>query len=212
MPVLSSTRVMDVNYNANLPGYQTNVQLYTYNGNTPQQWMIEGVRGASYPGAKPYVQMNTNQVNCQGYAFFTNNKPYDWFSDDDWIDCMNSTTANQMLAITKASMVGWLNANFNGKWVGSATVPTLDNNNQWIVAMKVGKERVYYYEEGYSRIEYDYHFWYRTYSGRWANKHGDANSEFLYNDTPSMNSSSGWVYGGYSPFYTSDVYYYKITQ
>lgn len=44
---------------------------------------------------------------------------------------------------------------------------------------------------------YDYHYWYRTNDGPWANKHGQTPSVLLpASDMPTTNSSSGWTLNG----------------
>ena len=81
-------------------------------------------------------------------------------------------------------------------------------DNQWLVVMRAG-----YHEDNPLTIA-DYHFWYRTNTGEWANKHGwrtGTGSELL-NDLPSNDDSSGWELDGYSEFYDSDIIYYVITE
>ena len=61
-------------------------------------------------------------------------------------------------------------------------------------------------------IHYDYHFWYQTYDGRWANKHGSMEQELLpVGTTPFTEGSSGWALGNYEDFYDGEVYSYIIT-
>jgi hypothetical protein len=78
------------------------------------------------------------------------------------------------------------------------------DDNQWLVAYRVGSHNG----------NFDYHFWYRTDTGEWANKHGwrtGTGSELL-NDMPSKTTSIGWELDGYSRFYDSDIIYYVITE
>ena len=60
--------------------------------------------------------------------------------------------------------------------------------------------------------DYDFHFWYQTYDGRWANKHGFTAPELLpFGTTPFSTGSSGWNLGSYPDFYDSPIYCYIIT-
>ena len=77
--------------------------------------------------------------------------------------------------------------------------------------------------------KYDYHFWYQTYDGRWANKHGHLSvsaPELLdYGETPYSTSTSGWNLSSYimdesgnyvlvseiGNFYNSPMYFFIIT-
>ena len=60
----------------------------------------------------------------------------------------------------------------------------------------------------------DYHFWYRTDTGEWANKHGSqgTGSELLGDDLPTDNDSIGWYIGSFPQFYNSDIIYYVLTE
>ena len=61
----------------------------------------------------------------------------------------------------------------------------------------------------------DYHSWYRTNTGEWANKHGYLSgtpSVPLGTDIPTTQNSSGWSLGEISCFYNSDIIYYIITE
>ena len=66
--------------------------------------------------------------------------------------------------------------------------------NQYRVVLRTGFHN--FYDDGQLLIiaNYDYHFWYQTYDGRWANKHGDEEPEWLPNGTtPFSLGSSGWA-------------------
>ncbi len=84
------------------------------------------------------------------------------------------------------------------------------SDNQFRIVMKFGEF------PGYTRCG-DYHFWYQTYNGRWANKHGDGDLNYSRDYlprtiTPYSTNTSGWsiVEGQY--FYSSNtVYSFIIT-
>ena len=80
----------------------------------------------------------------------------------------------------------------------------VNESNQWLIVFRVGLHA----------YDADYHFWYRTNTGKWANKHGYRNgsgSELL-DDLPSDDDSSGWAADDRNRFYDSDIIYYIITE
>ncbi len=169
-------------------------------------------------GVKPYVQENSDHINCQGYAFFTRDWSNDWYTDKDvdfWWNSYNST--EEVYERTKEAMersTGFMNTRFNGKWTASNSLSSLEplNSNQWIVCMRVGNKLCTDVKSKATFWQYDYHFWYRTNTGKWANKHGGTDSELLGNDTPETNTSSGWKLYDQSPFYDSTIRYYRVSQ
>ena len=112
-----------------------------------------------------------------------------------------STTTAQALARTKTRMTTWLNSNFRGRWKEvSGPIVTLASN-QWMIVMRIGKQGG----------NYDYHYWYRTNEGPWANKHGQTPSVLLpASDMPTTNSSSGWTLNGKTGFYNSSIVYCQL--
>lgn len=107
----------------------------------------------------------------------------------------------------KSLLENWLNDEYSGRWEevtsnnGGWDVEIDDD--QWLIVFRVGIYSNYM----------DFHFWYRTDRGLWANKHGwqGSGSELLYDD-PTDNQSSGWALGPINEFYNSDVIYYVITE
>lgn len=70
-----------------------------------------------------------------------------------------STTTAQALARTKTRMTTWLNSNFRGRWKEVSGPNVTLASNQWMIVMRIGKQGG----------NYDYHYWYRTNDGPWAN-------------------------------------------
>lgn len=111
-----------------------------------------------------------------------------------------STTTAQALARTKTRMTTWLNSNFRGRWKEVSGPNVTLASNQWMIVMRIGKQGG----------NYDYHYWYRTNDGPWANKHGQTPSVLLpASDMPTTNSSSGWTLNGKTGFYNSSIVYAK---
>ena len=82
----------------------------------------------------------------------------------------------------------WLDVYYPGLW--EQTESSNDgwdieiDDNQWIVVLRVGTNWEIM----------DYHFWYRTDMGLWANKHGyNGTPSELLNEMPSDDSSGGVV-------------------
>lgn len=181
-----------------------------------------------YYGVKPYVQENSQLINCQGYAFFVGEEKdsLKWMTNDD-IDYLSEhleeKTPQQLYDRFKSTLEGpgrFLDTYFPGKWSASDSIFTLSSmrSNQWIVCMRIGKQYVKRYRDPfnpssvYYKWSFDYHFWYRTDTGRWAHKKGWNNSALLdTSDRPANDSSPGWVHDGYSPFYDSDIRYYRVS-
>lgn len=172
-----------------------------------------------YYGAKPYVQENS-LLNCQEYAFFIANDSLDWMTWDDmhYLEEAEGKTLQQMLDYFRALLEDsgkFLDIYFPGKWTASDSIFTLSSmrSNQWIVCMRAGRQFVYNSYKECSEWDFDYHFWYRTDTGRWAHKNGLNDSKLLdADDHPTNDSSPGWARSRKSPFYDSDIRYYRVSQ
>ncbi len=172
-----------------------------------------------YYGAKPYVQENS-LLNCQEYAFFIANDSLDWMTWDDmhYLEEAEGKTLQQMLDYFRAHLEDsgkFLDIYFPGKWTASDSIFTLSSmrSNQWIVCMRAGRQFVYNSYKECSEWDFDYHFWYRTDTGRWAHKNGLNDSKLLdADDHPTNDSSPGWARNRKSPFYDSDIRYYRVSQ
>ena len=110
-----------------------------------------------YYGAKPYVQENSQNINCQGYAFFVGEEedPSEWINTEDFNYLFNSTeekTPQQLYDRFKSTLEDpgrFLDTYFPGKWSASDSIFTLSSmrSNQWIVCMRIGKQYVKRYRE-----------------------------------------------------------------
>ena len=92
--------------------------------------------------------------------------------------------------------------------------------NQYRVVLRTGVHNLHVDGEVVLAGYYDYHFWYQTYDGRWANKHGKYDCEWLpAGTTPFSTDSSGWALNfehndemyTYDNFYDGIIYCYIIT-
>lgn len=161
-----------------------------------------------YYGCRPFNATNSDKINCHGYACFTGDIPIFLTAEDH--KYIESTTCSEekALARTKSCMNRWLEQNFKGRYKEVSGPGVTLSENQWLIVM-----RIRWVPVG-SRVSYDYHFWYRTNTGVWANKHGLKPSVLLPpTDQPTTDSSSGWYYGDVVPrYYTSDLVYYVLTK
>jgi len=162
-----------------------------------------------YHGFQPYVQRGiTNNINCQGYAFFTNDAPFGWFTKNHWNYWISPTSSiPDVLTSVRFAMPAYLSINFpNGRWreVPNINVPL--NFGEWMVVMKIGKVVT----NGVTQ-RFDYHFWYRTSNGRWAHKRGtDHSSELLPHGITPLNHQIPAPHLGVNNFYNSDPVVYAV--
>ena len=192
----------------------------TYTG-APWIWWFS-IRITPYYGCRSYdpiaeYSAESYTINCQGYAFNTMDIPDEWISETTWNTIFSSSSTSNETLYGKQNMNGvkyylenfWLSVEFADKWeevysnVGGSDI-ALDNN-QWLIVFRMGK----------NDFLMDYHFWYCTDTGKWANKHGyktGSPSELLENDTPISSYTTGWNFGIFVNFYNSDIIYYVITE
>lgn len=192
----------------------------TYSG-APLTWWWN-VDITPFYGCKPYYSVAENSaesrsMNCQEYAFWTHDTPWDWYTASQFtVICDTFSDSNgvlygseQVQGIKALLEENWLDHVFQGRWEEVTTANGgLDitlQNNQWLVAFRVGR-----HVDAYGRDIMDYHFWYRTDTGEWSNKHGyrGTGSELLGDDLPTTVGSAGWSDG----FYDSDIIYYVLTE
>ena len=78
--------------------------------------------------------------------------------------------------------------------------------NQFRIVFRTGIHNIF------NSVYYDYHFWYQTHDGTWANKHGTNAAEHLEEGvTPYTSNSSGWSLEDIECFYDGPIYAYIIT-
>ena len=96
------------------------------------------------------------------------------------------------------------------KRLGNGDYRLLDIN-QYRIVLRAG---IHKYPPGdyADGVEMDYHFWYQTKDGTWANKHGgSAPVQLASGTTPSSTATSGWNNAQYPNVYDSQFYSYIIT-
>ena len=166
-----------------------------------------------------YALRCINQTLVSGWAYQFNEYADLWENEtlvlSDEYTSLYATVSNQLSARCKNDFEGLL-ANrlhitfeLESSFYGNGESRPLDVN-QYRVVLRTGIH-LFPPEIGECMFS-DYHFWYQTKDGRWANKHGDTAPELLsVGTTPFSSSTSGWDLSGYTNFYNSQVYCYIIT-
>ena len=200
-------------------------------------WNIE----ATPYGSQEFRELDEEQyddINCHGYAMMRNDKPSGWFSaantylstlSQEDIDTGNYNGTAFAKAV-KADFEAWLTEEgytweYESAFSGNGEYRTL-TSNQYRIVLRTGihnvlvehEEDLYLY-----KLQFDYHFWYQTFDGRWANKHGwtetSAPELLPIGTTPNTQNSSGWALDFIidnqvhtcQNFYDSPYYCYIIT-
>lgn len=180
-------------------------------------------------GDQAYRDETDCDINCHAYAMQINFCPDNWTDRADAVekevtydklcDPIQAADLKHRFAIAlEQDFEYWLNNTWKpltgGSWEKETDFTGNGENrilkpNQYRVVLRGGltipKDKNYF--------DADYHFWYQTKDGRWANKHGIQYSELLsFGTTPSTTGTSGWeLYEKGDDFYNCDISYYIIT-
>ena len=196
------------------------VEQRTYNGKNTSyldEWYINAF---SDYGNRTYWDLNSEEyssVNCMGYALQRReHTALNWLSDDAQNSMNNySCSVADTLALVKGDFEAWLDD--NGYHWAEIDIGTQIDETQYRLVLRIGKQLIDFEQPSFYFS--DYHFWYQTNTGHWANKHGSAAPELLgINEVPESSNSSGWelpFYTStgieiYSNFYDSEILYYVI--
>lgn len=185
--------------NTNESDYSKTKTFYTTEGTTKPYLSVKYF----FNGCRGVVYTSRGDINCQGFAFGTND--YYILVPPDVRKTLLQSSVSNALDVTKSLLEDWLDANFPKKWKEAPSYNYELNSNQWLVAMRVGVNSV---------MGFDYHFWYRASDGKWYNKHESSPSEEVSGNVvnPSTaNTSDGWKNQG-EYFYTSRTVYYAISK
>jgi len=167
---------------------------------------------STFYGARPYSQSSSTSQNCMGFALNrTSNGVQSWPA--------SNVTINTFLNNFASSAETWMNIN-----LGSANWDPLTSYNSFIASNKYRVAlRIIWDDKNNDGIvnaneSRDYHWWYQTSDGSWAEKHGTTPSSFVVNshavNPGSSTMDKQWtdIYtrDGYSNARLSDVKYYAI--
>ena len=169
-------------------------------------------------GSREYQSVSSTSVNCMGYAL-------ELYRNIQFADIGVSTgdfyggTVDNMLTYINNKVVPWMENSSN---IGSGNYGSINAYNSYIESdwfrvcfragyLEMGDDAIY--NEPESFFGYcDFHWWYQTSDGRWAEKKGTANPS---NDVgvsagadPATVNISYWYNGAY--YYASSTKFYKI--
>lgn len=167
-------------------------------------------------GSRPYQTcIAGNSVNCMGYALeYTD---YITFSDlgitvADFYELNGSDNAG-ILAFVKGQVVDWMNDNMLGLYEDDASYTDNITGNYFIAGLRVGfndsnNDNVFNYTAVYSEY-FDFHWWYRTNDGTWADKLAEMASVHR-TDTNASTNPANITWQGTTLIYDSEIEYFKI--
>lgn len=126
-----------------------------------------------YAGSRPYHDTSRSNINCMGYAL-----EYARYIDTDDLKtsefAMNGKTTSQMMNYIKGKANAWMTTNLGNANFGTISGYDSDIQDGWFrVVLRVGfidrngNNKLDAYEE-----TFDYHWWYQTKNGDWADKIG----------------------------------------
>ena len=225
-------RALSIHSSGNANGTDLVQYTYTNDGNYKDEWVII----SKIYGTQKFRILESDEwtnINCHGYAMMRDDIPINWcpngnaylssvpFNPIYGLNDYSTAIQTGISEAIKEDFENWLNNNgYNNKWeyeinfTGNGSDRVL-NDNQYRVVLRTGLHNIYYYDE-YNNLwlvkMYDYHFWYQTYDGTWANKHGQLEPEPLGSGiTPFSANTSGWS-AVYENFYNGIIYSYIITR
>ena len=211
-------------YNGTLPNYGVDF-TYVNNYHNDYNSVISGdgsgqtptltinYNSSPYYGSRAYQTCNLTTVNCMGYAI-----EYPQYITGanlglDTAGLSNCRTNEQLLSYVANRSNVWMTNNIGSSNYSSISAYDSAINTGWFrVALRTG----YIDANGdgeftYGRLNYyetfDYHWWYETSSGRWADKLAYLNSGYQTSG-PGNPASYTWKNG--SLYYNSTVRYYAI--
>ncbi|MCQ2427276.1 MAG: DNRLRE domain-containing protein [Clostridia bacterium] len=186
-------------------------------------------------GSKKFVgpeELPEGSVNCMGYALFINSS-LGFMTDrtvenyllteypSGFVSYFSEEVRAHVDNITKNAFETWMNDHmfcyeFEADFDNNGQNRIL-NPNQYRIVLRAGLQPYRDCDITDEVGHYDFHFWYQTYDGTWANKHGDGGTptHLAEEETPFTNDSSGWYcsfYGVDFPcFYSGQIYSYIIS-
>ncbi|MDL2287006.1 hypothetical protein LJB90_00345 [Eubacteriales bacterium OttesenSCG-928-G02] len=151
--------------------------------------------------------------NCHGYAWLMDTTPV--FITDAQFQTIYTHYMNGNEAVANSFVVGLYEQSYEtyNKEYRSIGANVAIYSNEYRVVFRTG-HRITTNIYGMSVLLFDYHLWYQTYNGQWANKHGPGGYPELLpvSVKPESLNTSGWSAMGYSNFYDGPIYYYALTQ
>lgn len=162
-----------------------------------------------YYGNRAYESSTGSGQNCMGYAL-----DYPDFIDFYDLGMSHSvlngyTTTSQLLNYTKSRSEYWMNNHAIG-YDSLSSYNSYIYSGQYRVVLRVGYEDLnannqFDWNSGWGDL-FDYHWWYQTNTGQWAEKAGSTSSRLIPNTTGNTNPYYV-TWDGYVTYNSSCVYY-----
>ena len=211
--------------NADKKGGLLQQRYYVNDDNYKDEWIAQ----PAIFGIQTYREIEEHDyenINCHGYAMMRNDIPKDWCplfenycSNAPYTELFGQIVFSEEVKqsageYAKMDFENWLTENGYTWEYETGFSGNGENNpvgmNQYRVVMRTGIQIIIKDNRVYK--QFDFHFWYQTYDGRWANKHGKQAPELLpIGVTPFSTSTSGWDADGFANFYDGPIYSYIIT-
>ncbi|MFA5676072.1 MAG: DNRLRE domain-containing protein [Christensenellales bacterium] len=166
-----------------------------------------------YYGCRPYETQNSTGINCAGYAL---DYP-SWINFGITLDGLNNCSNEaELWTYTKNKVSSWLSSNMPSEYRSISSYNSYIYSNDWRVVLRIG-----YKDDGDGIVDidnlyndyYDFHWWYQTNTGQWAEKPGQTPSHLVSGTSGSTNPYYvSWPCFGYSSFYNSICKYYEIAE
>ena len=168
-----------------------------------------------YSGSRPYQQVNGNSTNCMGYAleYPTLKDPGIQPSDligkttEQTLQVMKSkseTAMSSLSSVMQYSQINSYNSDIYTNWYRVVLRVGFDDVNgngvvDWNDSYTIG---------GITFLAWDFHWWYQTNTGNWAEKHGEYDSTLLNGTYATNPGAVTWSAGNI--YYDSSPVYYQL--
>jgi hypothetical protein len=165
-------------------------------------------------GCRSYDSWIYAGINCAGYALDQETLITFGINFDDLNNCSNE---EELWEYTKSRVSSWLSSNMSGEYRSiSSYYANINSNDEWRVVLRMG-----YHDDGDGDVDidnqdndyYDFHWWYQTDTGQWAEKQGSDPSHLISGTSGSTDPFDvSWPHRGFSSFYDSPCKYYAIIE
>jgi hypothetical protein len=166
-----------------------------------------------YYGCRSYETQNSTAINCAGYALDYPSWVNFGITLNGLNNCSNET---QLWTYTKNMVSSWLSSNMSGDYNIISSYNSYIYSDKWRVVFRMG-----YQDDGDGVVDidnlyndyYDFHWWYQTDTGQWAEKPGQTPSQLVSGTSGSTDPYYvSWPCFGYGSFYDSSCVYYAIVE
>ena len=179
-----------------------------YSSDAPSPNKPELVINYTYYGSRPYQDTSRRNVNCMGYAL-----EYEDYIASEMLNIVrseiNGMTVAELQEYIKGKAESWMNTNIgSSNWSSIDSYNSSINTNWFRIILRVGFIDL----DGDNRLDasetYDYHWWYQTNTGNWADKLAYLPSEYR-SGTANINPANvDWINGRL--YYSSSGVFYQI--